>query len=215
MLIGSIYALLNPSFPDKLKLGRTTRPARARALELSRHTGLPDAFVVLYDELVIDSERAERDLHARFATQRIRKSKEFFRVSPKEAVLAIQEIARHYPVPTDTECIRVPLLDRIRERFHGGVRPDLVSVTLLQFEYLCALEVVSQSGPTRTPQRRVEEILLGDLSTSKYLIPSLAHENADRLLAIDDYSFINVTDLLTAVATEEILEREKLHNHDA
>lgn len=215
MLLGSIYALLNPSFPDKVKLGRTIRPASARALELSRHTGVPDAFVVLYDELVIDSERAERDLHARFARQRSRQSREFFRVSPKEAILAIQEIARHYPVPSDTECIRVPLLGRIEERFPGGLRPDLVSVTLLQFEYLCALEFVLQTSPTHTPQRRIEELLLGGLSESKYLLSSLAHENADRLLAVDDYSFIQVTDLLTAEATQEILERERLHEHGA
>lgn len=208
-LIGSIYALLNPSFPNKLKLGRTTRTAIRRARELSR-TAVPDAFILIYDELVIDCERAERELHERFALKRVRKSKEFFRVSTKEAILAIQEIARRHPVPTDADCIRVPILERIQRRFGADVRPDIIEVTLLQFRYLSALEVVSQARPTHTPQRRVEELPLGGPFASKYTDRTLAERCAEELVNLDEYSFINVTDLLTPSAVDAILRRESL-----
>lgn len=103
MLVGSIYALINPAFPDKLKLGRTTRTANHRACELSKRTAVPDPFIVLYEEFVIDCEQAANELHARFAEQRVRDSKEFFRVSPKEAILAREDLP-YRPTSNVPEC---------------------------------------------------------------------------------------------------------------
>ena len=208
MLIGSIYALLNPAFPEKLKLGRTTRTADGRARELSRHTAVPDSFVLIYDELVADCEKAEHELHERFADKRVRKSKEFFRVSAKEAVLAIQEIARRHPVPNDVDCIRVPILPDVQQRFGLAVRPDLVEVNLVQMPEVSALEVITQRKLTHSPQRRLEEIMLGGMFAAKYPNETIARRNAAQLVALDEYSFINVTDLLTPEAVREILARE-------
>jgi len=61
--IGFVYILLNPAFPRQVKIGRTARDPQKRANELSRQTGVPDDFIVLYEEIVSDAERVETLLH--------------------------------------------------------------------------------------------------------------------------------------------------------
>src|ERR1035438_1446002 len=109
MAVGFVYILLNPAFPDRIKIGRTSRPTRDRANELSRQTGVPEPYIVVYDQLVGDCQAVEDALHERFAAARASVSKEFFRVPSKEAILALQEFVKRWPVPPEAPFVRVPL----------------------------------------------------------------------------------------------------------
>ncbi|WP_420540706.1 GIY-YIG nuclease family protein [Nonomuraea roseoviolacea] len=75
---GFVYILINPSFPDMVKIGLTRNLSGNRASQLSRHSGVPTDFIVIYDELVADCGAVERRLHKRFANQRVNDRREFF-----------------------------------------------------------------------------------------------------------------------------------------
>lgn len=82
---GKIYAMLNPSMPGLVKIGKTTRLSESRAHELST-TGVPTPFIVIYEVDVEDCDVAEQLVHKTFASQRVNDRREFFRVEPKVAV---------------------------------------------------------------------------------------------------------------------------------
>ncbi|MDZ7969847.1 MAG: GIY-YIG nuclease family protein [Nostoc sp. DedSLP03] len=90
MAQGFVYVLLNPSFPDQIKIGLTEQTSELRAKQL-RTTGVPTPFIVIYDELVSECELVERKLHQRFAAYRVSSDREFFRIPVREAVRALQE----------------------------------------------------------------------------------------------------------------------------
>ncbi|WP_414552269.1 GIY-YIG nuclease family protein [Anabaena sp. CCY 0017] len=84
MTQGFVYVLLNPSFPDQVKIGRTEKDSEIRARKLWT-TGVPTPFLVIYDELVSDCEVVESHLHERFAAYRVNSCREFFRIPVREA----------------------------------------------------------------------------------------------------------------------------------
>ena len=75
---GTVYILLNPKFPDLIKIGRTSRDPNKRVKELSRQTGVPADFIIIYDELVNNCEEIETLMHDKFAGYREVRNKEFF-----------------------------------------------------------------------------------------------------------------------------------------
>lgn len=46
--LGFLYVLANSAMPNMVKVGKTTRSSLERAEELSRATGLPTPFIVIY-----------------------------------------------------------------------------------------------------------------------------------------------------------------------
>lgn len=89
---GYVYVLQNPAFPGVLKIGRTTRLPEERADELSRQTGVPAPYQVVFSEFFEDCHAAEKAVHEALAARR--RKGEFFRVSIDEAVAAIEEYKR-------------------------------------------------------------------------------------------------------------------------
>lgn len=90
--IGKIYILRNPAFKDKLvKIGLTTRASEERAVELSKPTGVPNEFEVLYEEDVFDCHKAERIIHEKLGIYRHNLRREFFDVPLKLAVKTVFE----------------------------------------------------------------------------------------------------------------------------
>ena len=94
-MAGWIYVMSNPSMPDLIKIGRSSRePLSARAAELSSSTGVPSDFKVEYQALLRDEFEGERTLHGIFANNRYRK--EFFKgLSP---AIVIIEVRRRFEV---------------------------------------------------------------------------------------------------------------------
>jgi len=89
---GKIYILRNPSFKNAIiKIGRTSRVSENRAKEVSRGTGVPSQFEVLYEEDVFDSHLAESLIHSKLKDCRVNSKREFFEIPLKEAVKAVFE----------------------------------------------------------------------------------------------------------------------------
>jgi T5orf172 domain len=141
MGIGFVYILLNPAFPRMIKIGRTARESRKRASELSRQTGVPDDFLLLYDELVSDTKQVEALLHSRFADYRVKRNKEYFQMPPTAAIKALQEVATRFVVPPKTPVLVADLWPHFQQHFSGFLAPNIKGIRLLQMPATCCLEV--------------------------------------------------------------------------
>lgn len=82
---GHVYILVNSSFPELVKIGRTTKTPELRASELSS-TGTPGRFVVAYSVLVSNCIEVESEMHTFFSDKRHTNDREFFEVSSAEAI---------------------------------------------------------------------------------------------------------------------------------
>lgn len=90
---GFLYVLINPSIPNTVKIGKTTKNPAIRAAELSAATGVPTPFYVAYEAFFFDCDTAELFVHAYLRSKGVRLSpnREFFVVSPTDAINAIQD----------------------------------------------------------------------------------------------------------------------------
>ena len=87
---GVLYALANISIPDQLKIGRTSRSARHRALELQT-PGVPTPFTVAWESRPLANvAKAEAAAHRRLLGHRVSKNREFFRLSLSDALPALE-----------------------------------------------------------------------------------------------------------------------------
>lgn len=90
---GTIYILRNPYFRNAVvKIGRTKRVPEKRAREISRATGIPANFEVLYEEAVPDSDLAEMLIHRALSNFRINQRREFFQLPLKDAVRTVFKV---------------------------------------------------------------------------------------------------------------------------
>src|SRR5690606_32347217 len=74
------------------KIGFTTRTPEERAEELSRHSGVPTPYRVVFSEFFEDCYAAEQEIHQILEAKR--RGREFFHVSVEEAVDVIRECKR-------------------------------------------------------------------------------------------------------------------------
>jgi hypothetical protein len=88
---GFVYLMSNPAMPKLLKIGKSDRdPTEFRVSELYT-TGVPEPFKVEYVAYVDDHHRLEQVLHSRFNQLRPNPSREFFRISVEEVILAVRQ----------------------------------------------------------------------------------------------------------------------------
>lgn len=89
---GYIYILMNPSFPQYLKIGQTTRTPEERAKELywQAKTGIPTRFVEAYEEEVSDCILVEKLVHTKL--EKNHWNKEYFNVPLKDAFKTIRKV---------------------------------------------------------------------------------------------------------------------------
>jgi len=89
---GSIYILENPALRENmLKIGRTEGTPKKRAKQLFT-TGLPNEFIVSYEEDVPDCVLAEKLVHEKLDKYRYNPKRDFFVLSLQEAISAVQEV---------------------------------------------------------------------------------------------------------------------------
>lgn len=91
---GHVYILVNSSFPELIKIGRTTKTPELRASELSS-TGTPGRFVVAYSVLVSNCIEVESEMHAFFSGKRHTNDREFFEISSSEAINILIDISKN------------------------------------------------------------------------------------------------------------------------
>jgi hypothetical protein len=104
---GSVYVLVNASYPGVVKVGFTTRPVAERVAQLSAATGVPTPFALAYDQAFADCARAERAVHADLDRLglRINANREFFRGTPTDIIHIIQA---HAAAEDPAAAARVP-----------------------------------------------------------------------------------------------------------
>jgi len=91
---GFIYVLTNSAMPGLVKIGMTQNDPEERARQLSQGTGTPASFAVYAVFPVVDAIKAERQVHGAFDDMRTNKKREFFNITPEDAV-KLMETALH------------------------------------------------------------------------------------------------------------------------
>jgi hypothetical protein len=86
---GYIYCLTNESMPELIKIGETHSVSPYERAEQLHMTGVPTPFNVEFYAKTNDSKKLEKDIHMLLKEYRISESREFFKVSPHTAKLAI------------------------------------------------------------------------------------------------------------------------------
>ena len=83
-----VYVLINEAMPGYVKVGITTNlEQRIKSLDT---TGIPLPFEVFYAAKVKDSKFVEGQIFGAFIDKRVRSSREFFEISPEQAVSIIK-----------------------------------------------------------------------------------------------------------------------------
>lgn len=120
---GFVYILVNPAFPNLVKIGKTTVSPASRAKEVSRGTGVPAEFQVAWACEVVDCHSTEKLLHSKLDTHRFRSNREFFEITIEKAISECASICESRRVAIDginstPEPTRAPTLDA--ETHTGG-----------------------------------------------------------------------------------------------
>lgn len=102
---GFVYLLINPSFPDVLKIGKTSRDVEKRVQELSSATGVPTPFILVYSIYVNDCDLVEKSIHAELEQMNLRntKNREFFNLDIPQAIHLLQRYQQNFAVSTATK----------------------------------------------------------------------------------------------------------------
>ena len=207
MAQGFVYVLLNPSFPDQVKIGRTEKTVELRAKQL-RTTGVPTPFIVVYDELVSDCYAVEDILHSRFAAYRTSGDREFFRVPVREAVRALQETAAVYKICNQAPLHKVEILSSIEQKYGIYLKPNIISIAIVQLTDICFLEVTCLTYPKARDQivERMDLSIFGADGGEMFPTTVPVEINATRFLnELDDYDLIMTgAPLFTSEACDQI-----------
>jgi hypothetical protein len=123
-----VYVLTNPAMPGLVKIGfASDLVARLKQLDT---TGTPLPFECFYAAEVTDCRKIERALHEAFDDHRVRKSREFFRLSPEKPraiirLLAIKDVTPGADIVETADDQRALNEERGRR---SGFRFDLVGI---------------------------------------------------------------------------------------
>ena len=88
----SVYILESEAMPEMVKIGYTKGDPIDRANTLSKSTGVPTPFNVVYSYSCFNGERIEKAVHKHFRKQRVNKQREFFYVDIDEAAQIIESL---------------------------------------------------------------------------------------------------------------------------
>lgn len=131
MARGWVYVLTNSSMPGLVKIGRTTRMPQERSFELSGAAGVATPFELVFQLEFPDCARAEAMVHSALDAQHLRvaRQREFFRLTPAQAALAILDVATQYAAgrPAEKSHSATTLLAEA-ERYHFGAKECLQDI---------------------------------------------------------------------------------------
>lgn len=88
----SVYILESFSMPGMVKIGYTKGDPIDRADQLSKSTGVPTPFNVVYSYSCFNGERIEKAVHKHFRKKRVNSQREFFYVELDEAIKVIESL---------------------------------------------------------------------------------------------------------------------------
>jgi len=84
-----VYILTNEAMPGLIKIGRTNGEVAERVRQLDT-TPIPLPFECFYAAEVTDADKVEKAIHEAFGDHRVRKNREFFKLSPDRPKAIIQ-----------------------------------------------------------------------------------------------------------------------------
>ena len=87
-----VYILESISMPGMVKIGYTKGDPIDRANTLSKSTGVPTPFNVVYSYSCFNGERIEKATHKHFRKQRVNNQSEFFYITADEAIKVIESM---------------------------------------------------------------------------------------------------------------------------
>ena len=208
---GFVYVMLNLAMRGLVKIGRTERSPSARAKDL-RATGVPDDFIVVYDELVTDCALVERKVHRRFDDYRYQPNREFFQIPVREAVRGLMEESVGFVVPRVGAGGGVEILPDLKKKYPGYLKEDFHSIKIVHVDGLVYLESVRYRHPGLRDEV-VERTDLGFISAGDggMFLPHRNPQDNARLFVheLNEYSMIHCTDLFTSEACREIADRHE------
>ena len=85
-----VYVLTNPAMPNLVKIGRTNQEEASSRIAQLYTTGVPVPFKLEYACRVTNSEEVEKALHVAFGPNRINPRREFFSISPEQAIAVLR-----------------------------------------------------------------------------------------------------------------------------
>lgn len=138
---GFVYVLNNWAIPGLVKVGKTRRDSKLRAREISRPTGVPGAYNVIYEIFSSDCDRLERLTHD--ALSEFRSEGEFFRVSAETAIFEIEKIVMPAESYSD-RFVAVRILEALEEKYSGWLREKISDVRIVQCEERVWLETTEE-----------------------------------------------------------------------
>lgn len=102
--------------PEYIKIGFTHGDVNERIKQLDR-TGTPLPFEIYYAATVENAEKEEKWLHSIFADRRARDSREFFKMNPEYATLALKRIEiNEARIDSDLTPEQEKEVDEVKER---------------------------------------------------------------------------------------------------
>ena len=89
--------------PGLVKIGMTTRTPEERAKEIYQSTGVATQFIVIFEIFVNNCYQCEKDIHSYLGKKgfRVNPDREFFQISPTDAINTVTKIANKYQTETD------------------------------------------------------------------------------------------------------------------
>lgn len=111
-----VYILKNEAMPEYIKIGFTCGTIKERIKQLDT-TGVPLPFEVYYAAIVEDARKEEDWLHSIFADRRVRDNREFFKMNPEYATLALKRIeVEEIKVDSELTPEQEREIDKVKER---------------------------------------------------------------------------------------------------
>ena len=96
--MGIVYVITNPEMSGLVKIGHTTQTIEQRLRDLDK-TGVPVPFECVAAWEFRDAPGVEKTLHQAFADRRVRRSREFFRVSPDQPIAVLERFGARDVTP--------------------------------------------------------------------------------------------------------------------
>jgi hypothetical protein len=93
-----VYILTNEAMPGLIKIGRTNGDVADRVRQLDT-TPIPLPFECFYAAEVTDANRVEKAIHEAFGDHRVRKNREFFKLSPDKPKAIIELLSQRNVTP--------------------------------------------------------------------------------------------------------------------
>jgi hypothetical protein len=212
---GYVYILINQSFPQLIKIGRTLRDSRARARELST-TGVPTPFQVAFEIFSENHEQLEAAIHAELSAFRLTDRREFFHYPLHEAITKLQELNRATTEP-GMRFVAEDITARLQEKYSNHLRPDIVAVRIVQVPERVWLEITEEKeiGGYLKDQviRRMDLAFIADDRVPFFRPQDDVQVNVRKFVEeLDAYSVANTTDLFHKAAGEEIFRLHRLND---